>query len=69
VLDTGAGIAPQHLDSIFERFSQASQADRRGLGLGLYIARCVIEAHVGKIWAESTLGMGSAFHFTLPNTP
>ena len=66
VRDSGCGIASKYLDTIFERFSQAAQADRRGLGLGLYISRCIIEAHGGTIWAESESGKGSAFHFTLP---
>ena len=65
VRDDGCGIASDQLDSVFERFSQASQSDRRGLGLGLYIARCIIEAHGGRIWVESTPGAGSVFHFTL----
>jgi signal transduction histidine kinase len=64
--DSGCGISTDAIDSIFERFSQAAQNDRRGLGLGLYIARCIIEAHGGKIWAESEPGKGSTFHFTLP---
>jgi signal transduction histidine kinase len=67
VRDTGCGIAPDQRDAIFERFSQAAQADRRGLGLGLYIARCIVEAHGGKIWVESELGKGCAVHFTLPD--
>jgi signal transduction histidine kinase len=66
VSDTGAGIAPDHLDSIFERFWQVTQGDRRGFGLGLFICRCIVEAHGGRIWAESTLGKGSTFFFTLP---
>ena len=49
------------------RFSRLGQDDRRGLGLGLYIARCIVDAHGGKIWAESELGCGSTFHFTLPD--
>jgi signal transduction histidine kinase len=65
VRDTGCGIANDRIEAMFERFSQASQ-DRRGLGLGLYIARCIVAAHGGAIWAESELGAGSAFHFTLP---
>lgn len=66
VADTGAGIAGDHLESIFERFWQVSQGDRRGLGLGLFISRCIVEAHGGRIWAESKIGKGSTFHFTLP---
>jgi signal transduction histidine kinase len=66
VSDTGAGIEPDHLASVFERFWQVTQGDRRGLGLGLFISRCIVEAHGGRIWAESTRGQGSTFFFTLP---
>jgi signal transduction histidine kinase len=66
VRDTGAGISPHLLEAIFERFWQASADDRRGLGLGLYIARCIVEAHGGRIWAESTEGAGSTIHIVLP---
>lgn len=66
VRDSGCGIAANQLENIFARFSQGSRSDHRGLGLGLYIARCIVEAHGGKIWVESELGKGSAFHFTLP---
>jgi signal transduction histidine kinase len=66
VSDTGAGIPEAQVESIFERFRQVNRFDRRGHGLGLYISRCIIEAHGGRIWAESSLGHGSMFHFTLP---
>lgn len=66
VRDTGQGIDAAHLDSIFDRFSQAAQKDRRGLGLGLFIARSIVDAHGGKIWVDTELGKGSAFYFTLP---
>lgn len=66
VRDNGSGIAPDQLDAIFERYSQEASAAGRGLGLGLYISRGIIDAHGGKIWAESELGNGSTFHFTLP---
>lgn len=66
VSDNGPGIADTMLDSVFERFWQAGKDDRRGFGLGLYISRCIVEAHGGKIWAESTLTKGSHFRFTLP---
>jgi signal transduction histidine kinase len=66
VSDTGAGIAPEKMESIFERFSQINSQDRRGIGLGLYIAKMMVEEHPGRIWVESKLGEGSTFHFTLP---
>jgi signal transduction histidine kinase len=65
VTDTGAGIAGDHLESIFERFWQVSPGDRRGLGLGLFISRCIVEAHGGRIWTESEVGKGSTFYFVL----
>jgi len=64
--DTGTGIPTHLLGAIFERFWQVGQTDRRGLGLGLYISRCIVEAHGGQIWAESTEGRGSTIWFTLP---
>jgi len=66
VSDTGPGIAPEKIKSIFERFSQINSQDRRGIGLGLYIAKMMVEEHPGRIWVESKLGAGSTFHFTLP---
>lgn len=66
VRDDGVGIAPDQHEAIFERFSQASQRDRRGLGLGLYIARGLVEAHGGTLWVTGALGSGSTFHLTLP---
>jgi signal transduction histidine kinase len=66
VSDTGAGIAPEKIESIFQRFSQINSRDRRGIGLGLYIAKMMVEEHPGRIWVESKLGEGSTFHFTLP---
>lgn len=68
VSDTGPGIAANRLEAIFERYEQGALADRKGLGLGLYIAKRIVEAHGGKIWAES-LGDGSTFKFTLPDRP
>jgi signal transduction histidine kinase len=69
VSDTGTGIASDHLRVIFERFWQVTQGDRRGLGLGLFISKCLVEAHGGRIWAESEIGKGSTFRFTLPGAP
>lgn len=66
VEDTGEGISTDHLDKIFDRFFQTRQNDRRGMGLGLHIAKSIVEAHGGKIWVESALGRGSTFYFTLP---
>jgi len=68
VADTGSGIPEGALESIFERFSQAGRPkDRRGgLGLGLYISRCIIEAHGGRIWAESPPGAGAKLSLKLP---
>jgi signal transduction histidine kinase len=68
VLDNGTGIAGDMLGAVFERFWQVGKNDHRGLGLGLYISRCIVDAHGGRIWAESKLGTGSAFHFTIPAT-
>ena len=66
VSDTGAGIPPDMLEPIFEPFFQVGKNDRRGVGLGLYISRSIVEAHGGQIWAESTLGSSSTFCFTIP---
>lgn len=66
VSDTGPGIPRNMLEAVFERFWQVGKNDRRGLGLGLYISRCIVEAHGGRIWAESMPGTGSRFFFTLP---
>ncbi|MDZ4717087.1 MAG: ATP-binding protein [Roseiflexaceae bacterium] len=68
VRDTGIGIAPEHIPLIFEEFRQVHEAspDRRGSGLGLSICRRIVEAHQGRIWAESTVGQGSVFTFTIP---
>lgn len=68
VLDRGPGVPEKEREKIFERFYQAGESRRRpshGLGLGLYIARRVVEAHGGKIWYEPREGGGSAFRFTL----
>ena len=69
VEDSGCGIPDHALERIFERFSQVGKNDRRGLGLGLYISRCIVEAHGGRIWAESQPGAGSKIGFTLPANP
>jgi signal transduction histidine kinase len=66
VVDSGPGIAPELIEVIFERYRQVATTDERGLGLGLYIARTLVEAQNGKIWAESSSGRGARFCFTLP---
>jgi signal transduction histidine kinase len=66
VIDTGAGIPARDLPNVFERFWQGSRLDRRGAGLGLSIAKGLVEAHGGKIWVSSVEGEGSTFSFTIP---
>ena len=66
VADTGKGIPPEQLPHVFDRFWQAKRGDRRGTGLGLAIAKGIVEAHGGRIWAESTPGTGSTFFFSVP---
>ena len=68
VTDCGIGIPGDHLPYIFDAFYRAT-GDQRGSGLGLSIARTIIEAHGGNIWAESSPGNGSTFSFTLPKRP
>jgi len=70
VADSGPGIPPEEVPHLFDRFWQARRTDRRGAGLGLSIAKGLVEAHGGRIWLESTAGAaGSTFHFTLPVAP
>lgn len=67
--DTGVGIAPEHHDLIFREFAQVDSTPARphhGTGLGLTIARKLVELHGGRIWVESALGRGSRFFFTIP---
>jgi PAS domain S-box-containing protein len=68
VSDTGKGIPPQNLAHIFER-CWAGEGGGKGLGLGLYIARSIVDAHGGRMWVESELGAGTSFSFTLPVQP
>ena len=72
VKDTGAGIASDQLEKIFGMFEQAGAADvksAQGTGLGLTLARAMVELHGGRIWAESWKGCGATFCFTIPIAP
>jgi signal transduction histidine kinase/ActR/RegA family two-component response regulator len=68
VRDSGRGIAKEELPHIFDRFWQAKKAERKGTGLGLTICKSIVEAHDGRIWAESVLGEGTTMCFTIPVT-
>lgn len=72
VVDRGDGIPPEELSRLFQRFTRGRagpKANIGGLGLGLYIARLIVEAHGGRMWVESAVGNGSTFSFTLPTEP
>jgi len=69
VTDTGSGIPSEQLGAVFERYWQAQSKGPRGLGLGLYISKGIVEAHGGRIRVESQVGTGSTFSFTLPGEP
>ncbi|MDH4136182.1 MAG: ATP-binding protein, partial [Anaerolineae bacterium] len=69
VADTGVGIAPEEQEKIFEPFYRAEnplEVEASGVGVGLTIARSLVQAHGGRMWVESELGQGSVFYFTLP---
>lgn len=66
VSDTGSGIPAENLTKIFDRFWQAETTKNKGSGLGLSIAKGIVQAHGGKIWAESRIGIGTTINFTLP---
>jgi two-component system phosphate regulon sensor histidine kinase PhoR len=69
VQDFGPGIPSEHIERIFERFYRVDKARSResgGTGLGLAIVKHIVHAHGGRVWAESELGNGASFHFTLP---
>jgi signal transduction histidine kinase len=66
IADSGPGIPPEKLPHVFGRFWQADASDGRGLGLGLAIAKSLVEAHGGRIWIESRAGEGTTVYFTLP---
>jgi PAS domain S-box-containing protein len=72
VADEGRGIPHEKLETVFERFHQVDASDSRekgGTGLGLAICRSIVQAHGGRIWAESRVGSGSTFHVSLPLQP
>ena len=66
VSDTGPGIPKEHLSDIFSPYWQAKRTERMGAGLGLPIAKGIVEGHGGRIWVESDPGRGTQFYFTLP---
>jgi PAS domain S-box-containing protein len=66
VTDTGPGIPQEHLQKVFDRFWRVPGTKKKGSGLGLSIARGIVEAHGGRIWVESRPGTGCSFFFTLP---
>jgi signal transduction histidine kinase len=69
VADTGPGMSAEQVERAFDRFWQAGRADRRGVGLGLSIARGIVEAHGGMLSVTSAPNDGAIFHFTLPAAP
>jgi signal transduction histidine kinase len=72
VTNHGAGIAPGDVPRLFRRFERTEDARAarvRGIGLGLYLCKGLVEAHGGRIWVESTPGATTSFHFTLPHAP
>ena len=72
VIDQGIGVNPEHFDHIFERFYRVRNIASRqysGIGLGLFVAKAIVEAHGGRIGFSSNQGTGSTFYFTLPRVP
>ena len=66
VLDTGPGLARESLPRVFDRFWKKETSGKKGTGLGLFIAKGIVDAHGGRIWVESEPGHGARFYFTLP---
>jgi signal transduction histidine kinase len=70
-VDTGVGIDPENMQKLFLKFQQFDRIPKKGTqgtGLGLAITRGLVELHGGKIWAESKVGQGTRFTFTLPKS-
>lgn len=67
VTDYGEGIAPDKIPHIFSRYYRANKGGKaEGLGLGLYLSKQIIDAHNGRVWIESTPGVGTSFFFSIP---
>jgi signal transduction histidine kinase len=66
IADSGCGIEPKNLENLFEKYLKRGTHRAGGSGLGLYICKTIVEAHHGKIWAESQLGQGTKMHLLLP---
>ncbi|MHB0939728.1 MAG: ATP-binding protein [Armatimonadota bacterium] len=72
VSDQGLGIPPEHIEKVFQRFHRVHSGDSQrvgGTGIGLFLTKSLVDAHGGTIHAESTIGSGSTFHFTIPQAP
>jgi two-component system phosphate regulon sensor histidine kinase PhoR len=72
VIDQGIGVSPEYFDHIFERFYRVRNIASRqysGIGMGLFVAKAIVEAHGGRIGFSSNQGIGSTFYFTLPRVP
>lgn len=72
VIDQGIGVSPELFDHIFERFYRVRNVASRqyaGIGLGLYVAKAIVEAHGGRLWFANNTSVGSTFYFTLPSQP
>jgi signal transduction histidine kinase len=66
VSDTGPGIPDDKFEAVFDRFVQLTKNDRRGMGLGLFISKCIVQGHGGRLWVNNRIGTGSTVCFSLP---